>query len=79
MSVDMNFTKTFAFGRAEKGIQRGKDEEERFKLTLGANVSNLLNKTNLTGFSGVLSSSRFDRPNRALGARRVALTLRFSF
>ncbi|MGE0128330.1 MAG: carboxypeptidase regulatory-like domain-containing protein [Blastocatellales bacterium] len=79
VSVDMNFTKTFAFGRAEKGNQKGKDEEERFKLTLGANVRNIFNHTNLTGFSGVLSSSRFDRPNRALGARRVELTLRFSF
>jgi hypothetical protein len=79
VSVDMNFTKTFAFGRAEKGDQKGKNEDERFNLTLGANVSNLLNKTNLSGFSGVLSSSRFDRPNRALGARRVVLTLRFSF
>ncbi len=79
VSVDMNFTKTFAFGRAEKGDQKGKDEDPRFNLTLGANVSNLLNKTNLSGFSGVLSSSRFDRPNRALGARRITLTLKFSF
>ncbi|MGH9753532.1 MAG: carboxypeptidase regulatory-like domain-containing protein [Blastocatellia bacterium] len=79
VSMDMNFSKTFAFGRAEKRDQKGKDEDARFKLTLGANVSNLLNKTNLSGFSGVLSSSRFDRPNRALGARRVVLTLRFSF
>jgi Carboxypeptidase regulatory-like domain len=79
VSVDMNFSKTFAFGRAEKRDQKGNDEDERFKLTLGANVSNLLNKSNLSGFSGVLSSSRFDRPNRALGARRVTLTLKFSF
>jgi hypothetical protein len=81
VSVDMNFTKTFAFGRAEQGTQKssGRDEDERFKLTLGASVNNLLNKTNLTGFSGVLSSSRFDRPNRALGARRITLSLRFSF
>jgi len=74
----MNFTKTFAFGRVKKD-QKDKDEDERFKLTLGANVSNLLNKSNLSGFSGVLSSSRFDRPNRALGARRVTLTLKLSF
>lgn len=79
VSVDANFTKTFTFGRAEKRDQKGRDEDERFKLTLGANVSNLLNKTNLSGFSGVLSSSRFDRPNRALGARRVTFNLKFSF
>jgi len=79
VSVDMNLTKTFAFGRENKPDQKGKDEEARFKLTLGANVSNLLNHTNLSGFSGVLSSSRFDRPNRAMGARRIMLSLRFSF
>jgi carboxypeptidase family protein len=79
VSVDANFTKTFSFGRSEKRDQKGKDQDDRFKLTLGANVSNLLNKTNLSGFSGVLSSSRFDRPNRALGARRVTLTLKLSF
>jgi hypothetical protein len=79
VQFNMNFTKTFAFGRGEKRDQNGKSEDERFKLTLGANDSNLLNKTNLSGFSGVLSSSRFDRPNRALGARRVVLTLKFSF
>jgi hypothetical protein len=77
--LDMNFTKTFAFGGTGKRDQKAKNEDERFKLTLGANVSNLLNNTNLGGFSGVLSSSRFDRPNRALGARRVVLTLKFSF
>ncbi len=79
VSVNLNFTKTFSFGRENGSNQRGKDERERFRLTLGANVSNLLNKTNLTGFSGVLSSSRFDRPNRAMGARRITLSLRFSF
>ncbi len=79
VSVDLNLTKTFAFGGGNKSGQKGRDEERRFKLTLGANVRNLFNHTNLTGFSGVLSSSRFDRPNRALGARRVELTARFSF
>jgi hypothetical protein len=79
VGLDLNFTKSFAFGREMTANQQGKDEKERFKLVLGANVSNLLNKTNLTGFSGVLSSSRFDRPNRALGARRISLTLKFSF
>ncbi len=79
VSVDANFTKTFTFGRAENRGKNGKDEDERFRITLGANVSNLLNKTNLSGFSGVLSSSRFDRPNRALGARRVTFNLKFSF
>jgi hypothetical protein len=77
--VNANFTKTFSFGRAENRDKKAKDEDERFKITLGANVNNLLNKTNLSGFSGVLSSSRFDRPNRALGARRVTFNLKLSF
>jgi hypothetical protein len=79
VNVDLNFTKSFALGHAGRSDQKGKDEQGRFKVTLGANVRNLFNHTNLTGFSGVLSSSRFDRPNRALGARRVELMLRLSF
>jgi hypothetical protein len=76
--LDTNFSKEFAFGGADKG-RSGKKDDERFKLTLGANVRNLLNHTNPTGLSGVLSSARFDTANRALAARRIELTLKFDF
>ena len=78
MSLDTNFSKAFAFGGSGKGGSK-KDDDERFKLTLGANVRNLLNHTNPAGLSGVLSSARFDTANRALAPRRIELTLQFDF
>lgn len=78
VNLDTNFSKEFAFGGSGKGGSK-KDDGERFKLTLGANVRNILNHTNPAGLSGVLSSSRFDTANRALAARRIELTLKFDF
>lgn len=79
VSLDTNFSKEFAFGGSGKNGSKKDDDDERFKLTLGANVRNLLNHTNPAGLSGVLSSSRFDTANRALAARRIELTLKFDF
>ena len=78
VSFDTNFSKVFALGASASGGP-GKKNEERFKLTFGANVRNLLNHTNLAGLSGVLSSARFGTANRALAARRIELTLKFDF
>jgi hypothetical protein len=79
--LDLNFAKSFSFGGPNQGgaKKEGKGADGRFKLTFGANVRNILNHTNFAGFSGVLSSSRFGTANRALTARRVALTLNLSF
>jgi hypothetical protein len=79
--LDLNFAKTFGFGGRDQGSSNnnGKQGDARFKLTLGANIRNILNQTNLAGLSGVLSSPRFGTANRALTARRVALTLNLSF
>jgi hypothetical protein len=79
INFDLNFAKTFSIGTRESKDAKRNEREELFKLTLGANVRNILNHTNLAGFSGVLSSPRFGTANRALAARRVELTLRFSF
>lgn len=80
ISFDMNFAKTFNIGERLSSDSNGKAKnDERFRLTLGANVRNIFNHTNPAGFSGVLSSPRFGIANRALAARRVELTLRFSF
>jgi hypothetical protein len=78
VNLNLNFSKAFAFGEWGKGGS-GKKGDGRYKLTLGANVRNLLNHTNPAGLSGVLSSSRFDTANRALAARRIELTLKFDF
>jgi hypothetical protein len=50
-------------------------QDSRFNLTPGAGIANPLNKTKLSLFSGLPSSSYFDRSNLKLGARGVALIL----
>ena len=42
-------------------------------------ATNLLNHTNLTGYSGVMTSPFFGEPTSALPARRIELGARFGF
>jgi hypothetical protein len=51
----------------------------RFRLELYAQVFNLLNHTNLGGFSGVQTSPFFGRATSAQGPRRMELGMRFNF
>lgn len=54
-------------------------ERREYAVSLSASAENLINRTNLTGYNGVLVSSAFGQPIRALGPRRVQLTAGFSF
>ncbi len=72
-TLDLNLTRAFGFGKA------GTDGERRFRLTLNARASNLLNRTNPLGLNGALSSPFFNRANATGPARRVELGLRFNF
>ena len=49
------------------------------RMTLTAQVENLLNNVNYQSFSGVMTSPFFNRPTRARDGRRVTLTARFDF
>ena len=51
----------------------------RYRLTLTVNVQNLTNHGNLTGYSGVLTSSNFARPTSVAGTRKVDIALGLSF
>ncbi len=55
------------------------ESRQKYNLTLGINVQNLFNTTNLANFNGVLTSSRFGIANRALPARRIEASLSFRF
>jgi hypothetical protein len=97
VSVNLNFSKTFAFcpaaggasgqgrdGRARPGGNTGRsgpttDPRRRCNMTFGLEVENMFNHTNLSGYNGVLTSPTFGTANRALGARRVGLSLSFNF
>jgi hypothetical protein len=56
-----------------------KDKDRPRTVTFNARSSNLLNHTNVTAVSSVVSSPTFSQPIAAEAARRVELGVRFSF
>jgi hypothetical protein len=85
--VNLNLMKSFTFGLPGAGSrsspngsgQKSSSERRRYNLTLSANVENLFNHTNFGEFNGVLTSPLFGRPNHALNARRIQISLGLSF
>jgi hypothetical protein len=61
------------------GAESSGESRQKYNLTLGINMQNLFNMTNLAGFNGVLTSPRFGTANRALQARRIEASLSFRF
>jgi hypothetical protein len=51
----------------------------RYRLSVYANVNNLTNHANLTGFSGVMTSTFFMRPTAVQNPRKVDLGMNISF
>ncbi len=72
-TLSTNISRTFIFGKKEN------DESRQYRLTTNIRVSNLLNRTNLSGLNGVLNSPFFNRAYAAGDARRITLGLRFNF
>ncbi|NNE98096.1 MAG: TonB-dependent receptor [Pyrinomonadaceae bacterium] len=69
-TVSMNIGKTFVLR---------KQKERHYSLTANVRVSNLLNRVNRNGLTGVLNSPFFGRAFSAGPARRIEFGLRFSF
>jgi hypothetical protein len=57
----------------------GGDSRHKYNLTLGVNMQNILNHTNLISYSGNLSSPFFGIANQAMPGRRIEAQLRFGF
>jgi hypothetical protein len=72
-TLSLNLSRAFVFG---KRTQKG---ESPYKLTANVRANNLLNSSNLTGVSGVLTSPLFGRPTVSLPSRRIEFGLRFNF
>lgn len=77
ITLDMDVSRDFAFAGAAGSANGLKDG--RYKLTVNVRSSNLLNRVNVTGLNGVLTSPFFDRANSAGPARRIEFGARFSF
>jgi hypothetical protein len=57
----------------------GPGEQKRFNVEIFAQVNNLTNAVNYTGYSGVLSSDAFGRPSGAQPPRRIEIGTRLGF
>ncbi|MFL6213985.1 MAG: carboxypeptidase regulatory-like domain-containing protein [Blastocatellia bacterium] len=57
----------------------GGDSRHKYNLTIGLNMSNVLNHTNLINYTGNLSSPFFGIATQAMNGRRIEAQLRFSF
>ena len=54
-------------------------EPRVYTVSLSASAENLINRTNLTGYNGVLTSSAFGQAIRSMGPRRVQVSASFGF
>ena len=53
--------------------------QPRYRLTLSANINNITNHANWTGYSGVMTSPFFGKPTNVDGVRQFNLSAGFSF
>jgi hypothetical protein len=54
-------------------------EQGRYRISFIVTAQNLTNRTNLTGYSGVMTSGFFGRPTGAINPRRVNVGLQLGF
>ena len=54
-------------------------DQGRYRMSVNVNVQNLTNRTNLMGYSGVLTSPFYGKPTMAQGARRVQANMNLQF
>lgn len=72
-TLDLNLSRMFLVG------SKNKSGESRFRLAINVRIANVLNRANLLGTIGVLSSPLFGQPTTANLARRIEFGLRFNF
>jgi hypothetical protein len=66
-------------GDTPMGGFSGGADDKRWRFELYAAANNLFNRTNLTGYSGVMTSPFFMQATSAAAARRIELGARFGF
>ena len=76
-SVQLRESRTASSGPAASGGYYG--GRRGIRMTMSANVQNLLNQVNFQRFSGVQTSPLFGQATRARRARHIRLSVRFNF
>jgi hypothetical protein len=64
-------------GEMPLGGFAGGAEDKRLRFEIFAAATNLFNRTNFSGYSGVMTSPFFMQPTSALPARRIEVGIRF--
>jgi hypothetical protein len=77
-TVSGRFTYNVPLGAAS-GQPTGGGAPQRYKLSIYANINNLTNHANLTGFSGVMTSPFFMNPTGVQNPRKVDMGMNISF
>ena len=72
-TLDLNLSRVFLIGN------KNDNGESRYRLAVNIRAANVLNRANLLGTSGVLSSPLFGRATTANPARRIEFGGRFNF
>ena len=54
-------------------------DAKRYRLTFLAQIQNLTNHKNYTGYSGIMTSPFFRTPTTVIGTRKIDLGMAFSF
>ena len=54
-------------------------EQGRYRMSINLSVNNMTNRTNLMGYSGVLTSPFYGKPTSAQGARRIQVSTNLGF
>jgi hypothetical protein len=53
--------------------------QPRYRINIGANITNLLNRPQYSGFSGIITSPYFLQATSANGQRRITFNANLSF
>ncbi len=94
-TVNGNFFYTLAIGKrtvqnpggitgisirnGEVSVTTGGAAPPRYRIGISANIQNLLNHANFTGYKGTMTSPFFLQPQNVQNMRKVDLSLNFSF
>ncbi|HEV3141151.1 MAG TPA: hypothetical protein VGY57_11570, partial [Vicinamibacterales bacterium] len=88
---NLNASYTLRMGaRRPSAMQDGQRERDRagdaqaananrYRLTFTVNLTNLTNRSNFTGYSGVMTSPFFEQPTAVLNPRKVDIGMTFGF
>jgi hypothetical protein len=78
LTLSSNFSYNFRFGPPPPGDEGGSDSG-RYRLSVNVNVTNLTNRANYSGFSGVMTSPFFRTATSVANPRRIDIGMGFGF